>query len=124
MALTILIEPPTVGSLSGIGIGSTRRVLQAIDPLTGDPVWTHEYPNLNGAPTTLGPGLLTTAANLLITGDDQRNLIIYSADKGQILWHSKLAASLSNAPITYMLDGKQWILFGAGDSLYAYALAD
>ncbi len=107
---------------TGAGIGLSKRVLQAIDPLTGKPAWTHEYPNLNNAPTTLGPSILTTAANLLITGDDQKNLIIYSADKGQVLWHRQVAANESNGPITYMLDGKQWILIGAGDSLYAYTL--
>ena len=65
---------------------------------------------------------LTTAANLLITGDDQKNLIIYSADKGDVLWHHEVTANQSDGPITYMLDGKQWILIGAGDSLYAYSL--
>ena len=36
---------------TGAGIGLSKRVLQAIDPLTGKPAWTHEYPNLNNAPT-------------------------------------------------------------------------
>ncbi len=107
---------------TGAGVGHSRHVLKAIDPLTGNPVWTHVYPNLNGAPTTLGPGLLTTATNLLITGDDQKNVIIYSADRGEVLWHQELPANQSDGPITYMLDGKQWILIGAGDSLYAYSL--
>jgi acido-empty-quinoprotein group A len=104
------------------GIGHSKRVLQAIDPLTGSDVWTHIYPNLNNAPITVGPSLLTTAANLLITGDDQQDLIVYRADKGQVLWHYTLAATESGGIITYMLDGKQWILFGAGDRLYAFTL--
>jgi alcohol dehydrogenase (cytochrome c) len=109
---------------TGAGIGVSKRVLKAIDPLTGDAVWKHEYPNLNGAPTTVAPGMLTTASNLLVTGDDQKDLIVYGADKGEILWHQELGANVSNGPITYMLDGKQWLLVGAGDSLYAYALPD
>lgn len=104
------------------GIGHSVRVLQAIDPLTGTDVWKHMYPNLNNAPTTLGPNILTTASNLLITGDDQKNLIIYSAGKGQVLWHRELTANESGGIITYMLDGRQWIVFGAGDSLFAYSL--
>src|SRR5271168_3949360 len=72
---------------TGEGIGHSPRVLQAIDPLTGKAVWRHEYPNLNNAPTTLGPSILATASNLVITGDDQRNAIVFSAGKGQILWH-------------------------------------
>jgi outer membrane protein assembly factor BamB len=113
-------EHPSGYGGTGTSIGRSTHVLKAIDPLTGDPVWTHEYPNLNNAPTTLGSSILTTAGNLLITGDDQKNVIIYSADKGNILWHLELSASESNGPITYMLDGKQWLLFAAGDSLYAY----
>ena len=120
--LTDNSEHPSGYGGTGAGIGRTRHVLKAIDPLTGDPVWSHEYPNLNNAPTTLGPSALTTAGNLLITGDDQKSLIIYSADKGKVLWHSEVTASESDGPITYMLDGKQWILIGAGDSLYAYSL--
>jgi acido-empty-quinoprotein group A len=107
---------------TGDGIGRAQRVLQAIDPLTGNAVWKHAYPNLNNAPTTVGPSILTTASNLLITGDDQKNVIIYAADKGQVLWHHEIGANESGGVITYMLDGKQYILFGAGDSLYAWSL--
>jgi outer membrane protein assembly factor BamB len=99
-------------------------VLQAIDPLTGNAVWKHVYPNLDDAPTTVGPSILTTASNLVITGDDQRNVIIYSADKGEILWHHEISANESGGVISTMLDGKQYILFGAGDSLYAWSLQE
>jgi acido-empty-quinoprotein group A len=108
---------------TGNSIGHVQRVLQAIDPLTGNAVWKHVYPNLNNAPTTVGPSILTTASNLLITGDDQKNVIIYSADKDQILWHHEISANESGGVITYLLDGKQYILFGAGDSLYAWSLS-
>jgi alcohol dehydrogenase (cytochrome c) len=107
---------------TGSSIGHSERVLQALDPLTGKTVWEHRYPNLNNAPGTVGSSILTTATNLLITGDDQKNLIVYSADKGQVLWHKEVTQNESSGEITYMLDGKQWILIGAGDSLYAFSL--
>src|SRR5579863_9484845 len=102
---------------TGVGIGRALRVLQAIDPLTGIAAWKHAYPNLNNAPTTVGPSILTTAGNLLISGDDQRNMIVYSADKGQILWHHELSANESGGITTFLLDRNQYIVFGAGDSL-------
>jgi acido-empty-quinoprotein group A len=108
---------------TGAGIGLAQRVLKAIDPLNGNVVWKHAYPNLNNAPTTLGPSILTTASNLLISGDDQRNAIIFSADKGEILWHHELSGNESGGVITYMLEGRQYIVFGAGDTLYAWSLA-
>lgn len=104
------------------GIGHSQRVLKAIEPLTGRTVWQHVYPNLNNAPTTVGPSILTTASHLLITGDDQGNLIFFSADRGQMLWHCTLGAAESGGIITYMLDGRQYVVFGAGDSLYALRL--
>jgi len=108
---------------TGVGIGRIVRVLQGIDPLTGKAVWRHAYPNVNDVPTTVGPSILTTASNLLISGDDQKNAIIFSADKGNILWHHELNANESGGIITYLLDGKQYIVFGAGDSLYAWSLS-
>jgi alcohol dehydrogenase (cytochrome c) len=38
------------------------------------------------------------------------------------LWHTGLHASITNGPMTYALDGTQYVLVGAGDSLYAFAL--
>lgn len=105
------------------GLGTSKRFLKAIDVTTGKVRWQHEYPSLRGAPPTVGPGLLTTAGNLVFTGDDQGNLIAFSADHGKILWHFRAPASESNGPITYMLDGRQWVVLAAGDTLYAYTLA-
>jgi acido-empty-quinoprotein group A len=104
-------------------LGTPARVLKALDLNTGKVRWRHEYPNLNGAPATLGPGLLSTAGNLLFTGDDQGNLLAYSADEGKILWHFQAGAPESNGPITYMQDDRQWLVIAAGDTLYAYTLA-
>jgi len=115
-------EKPSGYGGTGVGIGRAQRVLQAIDPLTGNAAWRHVYPNLNDAPTTLGPSILTTAGNLVISGDDQKNLIIYSADRGDLLWHHEVGANESGGIITYMFDDKQYVVFGAGDSLYALSL--
>ena len=104
-------------------LGQLDANIVALDIKTGKARWEHEYPNLNGAPSTLGPGLLSTAGNLVFTGDDQGNLIAYSADQGKILWHFRAGAAQSNGPITYMQDGHQWVVLAAGDTLYAYTLA-
>jgi glucose dehydrogenase len=120
--LTDATDKPSGYGGVGVGIGRAVRVLQAIDPLTGRAAWRHEYPNLNDAPTTLGPSVLATASNLIISGDDQKNVIVFAADTGQILWHRELSANESGGIISYLLDGKQYIVFGAGDSFYAFSL--
>ena len=40
---------------------------------------------------------------------------------GKILWHARLG-TVSNAPETFMLDGHQYILLAAGDTLYTFTL--
>lgn len=67
-------------------------------------------------------GVLTTAGHLLFTGDSG-NLVAFDPASGEILWHQRLTSSVSNGPSTWMLDGKQYILAGAGDTLYALTLA-
>ena len=70
----------------------------------------------------VGGGILTTAGHLLFTGDSG-NLVAFDPANGKILWHQSLMSPLSNGPSTYMLDGKQYLIVGAGDCLYALTLA-
>ena len=99
----------------------SNPVLEAIDVKTGDIVWSHEYP-AEGGPGLGGAGILTTAGKLLFTGDPSGNLIAYDPATGKLLWHFQMTASLSNGPSTWELDGKQYLIAGAGDTLFAFKL--
>jgi len=66
-------------------------------------------------------GLLTTAGRLLFAGDASGNLIAFDVANGNVLWHS-FVGQITNAPETYMIDGRQYILVAAGDTLYAFTL--
>ncbi len=96
----------------------TQAALKAIDVESGTLRWVHTYPGRNAGIF----GILTTAGDLLFTGDPSGNLIAFNPANGKILWHYTLGASLSNGPMTYMLDGRQYLVIGAGDTLYAYAV--
>lgn len=98
------------------GVGSTGSYMTAIDPKTGKVVWRHQFPGTGGA-----PGLLTTAGKLLFGGDLGGNIVAYNPADGKLLWHSHIG-QVSNAPETYMLDGHQYLLVAAGDSLFAFTL--
>jgi alcohol dehydrogenase (cytochrome c) len=100
------------------GLGTLGGFLTAIDYKTGKVAWRHRYPGTGGS---LGSGMLTTAGKLLFAGDLGGNLVAYDPADGKILWHSHLG-QVSNAPETYMLDGHQYILVAAGDSLYAFTM--
>jgi alcohol dehydrogenase (cytochrome c) len=117
LRISYLIDPDPRGSM---GLGGTMggggvsygSYIDAIDYRTGEVVWRHE--NEGSA------GLLTTAGGLLFSGDGQ-NLVAYDAKTGKPLWHSRIGAT-GNAPETYMLDGKQYVLATGGDQLYAFVL--
>ena len=48
--------------------------------------------------------------------------LVYNPDNGRQLWHAMLPARVSNTPIAYMMGGRQYLVFAADDTLYAYAL--
>jgi len=66
--------------------------------------------------------VLTTAGKLLFTGDSGE-LVAFDPADGKPLWHQRLTQPVSNGPSTYMLDGRQYLIVGAGDTLYALRLA-
>jgi alcohol dehydrogenase (cytochrome c) len=108
-----------LGGKEEIGLGTTASYISAIDYKTGKTVWKHVHPTLGG---TLGSGLLTTAGRLLFGGDTAGNLVAYDVTNGKPLWHSYLGSLVSNAPETYMLDGHQYVLTAAGNTLYAFMM--
>jgi alcohol dehydrogenase (cytochrome c) len=99
-----------------IAVGSDGSALTAIDYRTGKIVWRHEWPG-GGGPSHI----LTTAGKLLFT-HNQNYLIAFDPANGTILWHAGLAAAPTAGLITYLLDGKQYVLVAAADSLYAFTV--
>jgi alcohol dehydrogenase (cytochrome c) len=108
-----------LGGKEEISLGTIRSYISAIDYKTGKTAWKHVYPTLGG---TLGSGMLTTAGKLLFAGDVAGNIVAYDAANGKPLWHSYLGSLVTNAPETYSLDGHQYLLTAAGDTLYAFYL--
>ena len=65
--------------------------------------------------------MLTTARGLAFTGDASNNAIAVPTNDGATLWHSGIGR-VGNGPITYELDGRQYVLIGGSSGLYAFAL--
>ena len=97
--------------------GSLGGTLRAIDFHTGKTTWRHDWPGGGGS-----SGLLSTAGKLLFAGDSSAHLVALDPASGKILWHTNLASNVSNGAETYMLDGKQYLVVGAGPQLYAFTL--
>ncbi len=113
-------SPNPQGYGGGGGGGYANSVLKAMDVTTGKARWVHEWPSSTGG--NAGPGILTTAGKLLFTGDGSGNVVAMDPANGKLLWHFNLLTSVSNGPMTYELDGKQYLVVGGGDTLYAFAL--
>ena len=107
-----------LGGKEELGLGG-ESFLAAIDYRTGKVVWRQKYPSATGGGG--GIGLLTTAGRLLFAADAGGNLVARDPATGKALWHTRLG-NISNAPETYMVDGRQYVLVAAGDTLYAFTL--
>ena len=113
----------TIPQPQGYG-GGRRRALGAhfgrVDYKTGNVAWKHKYPS--GGFGNAFPGVLTTAGKLLFTGDPSGNLLAFDVSADRILWHFHVGPMVSNGPSTYMLNGSQYLLAAAGDTLFAFRL--
>ena len=97
-------------------VGGDGGALLAIDYKSGKAVWHHDWSSGTGV-----VAMLSTAGKLLFTSNGN-HFIAFDPTDGRILWHTSLTASPSNGPITYEIDGKQYVLVAAGDTLFAFAL--
>jgi alcohol dehydrogenase (cytochrome c) len=97
-----------------------RAVLDAIDYQTGKIRWTHRLGSFGGS----NAGVLTTSSGLIFTGDATGNMLALDTATGKTLWHAGLGAGIESSPTTYELDGRQYVLVGAGQTLFAWALPE
>jgi alcohol dehydrogenase (cytochrome c) len=96
-----------------------KGVLEAIDYQTGKIRWSHEL-GQGGA----SAGILTTDTGLTFTGDARSSVMALETGTGKTLWHAGTGVSMRNSPITYMLDGRQYVLTAGGSVLFAWALPE
>jgi len=96
-----------------------KGVLEAIDYQTGKIRWSHEL-----GPNGSGAGVLTTDSGLTFSGDAQGNVIAFRTSDGSTLWHAGEGAGMQSSPISYELDGRQYIVTSAGGVMFAWALPE
>jgi alcohol dehydrogenase (cytochrome c) len=67
---------------------------------------------------------MTTASGLTITGDGHGNVLALETSSGKTLWHAGVGAAMQSSPISYELDGRQYIVTGSGGVLFAWVLPE
>jgi len=90
--------------------------IRALDATTGKMKW--EFP-------LLSPGfssLLSTAGGLVFSGTEEGNFIALDAETGKSLWDIQLGGPVRGMPISYAVDGKQFVAIPAGTTLFVFGL--
>ena len=94
------------------GYGAVR----AIDPKTGERKWEFKMADVTNS------GILTTASDILFTGGREGFFHALDARTGKLLWKVATGGEIAMGPITYQVNGKQYVAFAAGSSLFTFAL--
>lgn len=84
--------------------------LQAVSVETGETLWTFE------TPAAMMPAL-STGGGLIFAGDVNRRFRAHDATTGDVLWESILSGSVSGHPVSFGVDGEQYIAVGVGSAL-------
>jgi len=92
--------------------------VMAMDPHTGEPVWKYDQFDVSDS------GMLTTESNLLFTGGREGHFHALDARTGELLWKTSLGGQIVMAPITFMVDGKQYVSVISGHALVTFGLRD
>jgi len=91
-------------------------VVRALEATTGKLKW--EFP-------LLSPGwasLMATAGDLVFGGTEEGNLFALDAETGKPLWDIQAGGAVRGIPVSYAVDGKQYVAITAGTTLFTFAL--
>ncbi|MBL8240135.1 MAG: PQQ-binding-like beta-propeller repeat protein [Bryobacterales bacterium] len=113
-------EPQPMKNFSGGGATEEggQVVLRALDPKTGNRVW--EYP-MTGA-GRMWTGTVSTAGGVIFSGDDDGHMVGLDARSGKNLWYFNTGELLTASPITYAVDGKQYVAVASATAVFAFGL--
>jgi len=96
----------------------SNKILLALSPSDGKKIW--QYPQA-GHGNSWG-GTLTTAGGLVFFADDAESFEAVDAETGQPLWHFNTGQSFAASPMTYAVDGVQYVAIAAGSDVFSFAL--
>ncbi len=83
---------------------------------TGEKVWEYKMADVSES------GLLTTASNVLFSGNREGHFFALNAADGSLLWRIYLGGQGAASPVTYSVDGKQYVTVASGHSMFTFGL--
>lgn len=100
--------PPDIPNLAEVIDDTYKAQLLAWDPLKGEIRWASKSERLAGG------GVLSTAGNLVFQGSAELQLRAFNASTGEVLWSHNTQTMAMAAPITYAIDGVQYVAVAVG----------
>lgn len=97
----------------------SQKILLAFSIPDGKPVWRYPQTGRGGS----WGGTLTTASGLLFFADDAESFEAVDATDGHPLWHFNTGQRIDASPMTYAIDGMQYVSVAAGSDIFSFALA-
>ena len=97
---------------------SYLSAVRAISPRTGERVWEYQVRARSTA------GVLSTAGDVVFSGTTDGFFFALDAETGEELWHINVGSRVHASPMSYMVDGKQYVAIAAGNVLYTFGLRD
>ena len=92
--------------------------IRAIDPKTGDVAWDYWIQPRSTA------GVMTTAGDLVFSGTIDGYFFALDAESGEELWHMNVGSRVHAAPMSYAVNGQQYVTIAAGNVVYTFGLRD
>jgi alcohol dehydrogenase (cytochrome c) len=122
---------PPPGSDAAGGRGGSNRVpvpfkteeegygaIRALDPRTGEKKWDFKMVSYTES------GVLSTAGDLVFGGGVEGNFVALDAKTGDLLWHVNLGGPSASGPISYAVNGKQYIVGTGAGSMFVFSLPE
>jgi alcohol dehydrogenase (cytochrome c) len=108
-----LIRPPQIVNRA---VEDGYGAIRAFDPQTGDRKWEYKMTDVTDS------GILTTASDLLFVGGREGYFLAMDARNGELLWKAVVGGQVSAGPMSYSVNGKQYVAISAGNVLFVYGL--
>ena len=93
--------------------------IKALNPESGKTEWEYKY-HLG----TWSAGVLATAGGVVFSGSREGNLMTFDSRTGKLLGSFQTGGQIDSSPISYAVDGRQYVALAAGTVLYSFALPD
>ena len=92
--------------------------VRALDATTGKKIW--DYQQISSF--HYGPGVLSTAGGLVFAGEHKGQISALDARTGKSLWHFNTGDLITSSPISYAIDGQQYVAIASGGNIVAFSL--